>query len=169
MTYPIMPAQVPTIIDLTMREFHGVKSFGDPKQDKWVAWEERFRVVKGFDVCDLVRAVEICLVLNVMIPKEFRVPEFVKYTELECPNTYQRSYYNKMTEVIYNDKLLIHFFQDSLTGFVLNWYMTLDNTRQYKFNIDIILDWTSLIVMEKGNKEIVRGYAYRWKNKALHV
>jgi hypothetical protein len=47
--------------------------------------------------------------------------------------------------------------------------MTLDNTRQYKFNIDIILDWTSLIVMEKGNKEIVRGYAYRWKNKAMHV
>jgi len=110
----------------------------------------------------LVRAVEICLVLNVMIPKKFRVPEFVKYTELECPNTY-------LTEVIYNDKLPIHFFQDSLTGFVLNWYMTLDNSRvkkwsdlvdaflrQYKFNIDIVLDWTSLIVMEKGNKETVR-------------
>jgi hypothetical protein len=104
-----------------------------------------------------------------MIPKELRVPEFVKYTELECPNTHLRSYYNKIMEVIYNDKLFIHFFKDSLTGFVLNWYMTLDNTRQYKFNIDIILDWTSLIVMEKGNKEIVRGYAYRWKNKAMHV
>jgi hypothetical protein len=60
--------------------------------------------------------------------------------------------------------------------------MSLDNTRvkkwsdlvdaflrQYKFNIDIVLDWTSLIVMEKGNKETVRGYAHRWKNKAMHV
>jgi len=177
-----MPAQVPTIIDLTMRESHGVKSFGHPKQDKWVVWEERFRVVKGFDVYDLVRVAEICLILNVMIPKEFRVLKFVKYTELECANTHLRSYYNKMTEVIYNDNLLIHFFQDSLIGFVLNWYMSLDNTRvkkwsdlvdaflrQYKFNIDIVLDWTSLIVMEKGNKETVRGYAHRWKNKAMHV
>ena len=138
--------------------------------------EERFRVVEGFDVYDFVRAAEICLILNVMIPKELRVPEFVKYTELECPNTHLRSYYNKIMEVIYNDKLFIHFFKDSLTGFVLNWYMTLDNTRvkkwsdlvdaflrQYKFNIDIALEWTSLIVMEKGNKEIVRGYAHRWK------
>jgi hypothetical protein len=52
--------------------------------------------------------------------------------------------------------------------------MTLDNTRikkysdlvdaflkQYKFNIDIALDWTSLIVMEKSNKETVREYAHR--------
>jgi hypothetical protein len=96
-----------------MGKSHGFKSFGHPKQDKWVAWEERFRVVEGFDVYDLVRAAEICLVPNVVVPKEFRVPEFVKYTELECLNTHLRSYYNKMTEVIYNDKLLIHFFQET--------------------------------------------------------
>jgi hypothetical protein len=112
-THPIMHAQVLTIIDLTKGESHGVKSFGHPKQDKWVAWEERFRVVEGFDVYDLVRAAEICLVPNVVVPKEFRVPEFVKYTELECLNTHLRSYYNKITEVIYNDKLLIHFFQET--------------------------------------------------------
>ena len=148
-----MPAKVLTIIYLTMRESHGVKSFGHPNQDKRVAWEEKFRVVEGFDIYDLVRAVDICLVLNVMIPKEFRVLKFVKYTEVECPNTQLRSYYNKITRVIYNDKLLIHFFQDNLTSFVLNWYMTSDNTRvkkwsdlvdaflrQYKFNIDVALD-----------------------------
>jgi hypothetical protein len=51
--------------------------------------------------------------------------------------------------------------------------MTLDNTRvkkwsdltdaflrQYKFNIKIAPDRTSLIVMEKGNKETVREYAH---------
>jgi hypothetical protein len=60
--------------------------------------------------------------------------------------------------------------------------MSLDNTRfkkwsdltdaflrQYKFNIEIAPDRTSLIVMEKGNKETVREYAHRWKNKALNV
>jgi hypothetical protein len=36
--------------------------------------------VEGFDVYNLVRAVEICSVLNVVVSKEFRVPEFVKYT-----------------------------------------------------------------------------------------
>jgi uncharacterized FlaG/YvyC family protein len=60
--------------------------------------------------------------------------------------------------------------------------MTLDNTRvkkwsdlvddflkEYKFNIDIALDWMRLMVIDKSNKEIVREYAHRWKNKAMHV
>jgi hypothetical protein len=41
--------------------------------------------------------------------------------------------------------------------------------KQYKFNIDIALDRTSLMIIEKNNKETVREYARRWKNKALHV
>jgi hypothetical protein len=60
--------------------------------------------------------------------------------------------------------------------------MTLDNTRakkwsdlidaflkQFKFNIDIAPDRTSLILMDKGNKETMRGYAHRWKNKVIYV
>jgi hypothetical protein len=52
-----------------------------------------------------------------------------------------------MIEVIYNDKILIYFFQDNLKGSTLNWYVRLENTRikkwkdlaeaflkQYKFN-----------------------------------
>ena len=84
------------------------------------AWEERFRVVEGFDIYDLVRVAEICIVPNVVVPNEFRVPKFVKYTDLKCLNTQLRSYYNKMMEVIHNDKLLIHFFQDNLNGFTLS-------------------------------------------------
>jgi hypothetical protein len=67
--------------------------------------------VEGFDVYNSVRAVEICSILNVVVPKEFRVPEFIKYT---------RSYYNKMMEVVHNDKLLIHFFKDNLIGSMLS-------------------------------------------------
>jgi hypothetical protein len=87
-----------------------------------------------------------------------------------------------MAEVIHDDKLLIHFFYDNLTGFALSWFMTSDNTRvnkwrdltdaflkQYKFNIEIAPDRTSLIVIEKGNKETVREYAHNWKNKVLNV
>jgi hypothetical protein len=55
-----------------------------------------------------------------------------------------------MVEVIRDNKLLIYFFQDSLTGSALNWYMRLDNAKikswkdlveaflkQYKFNLEI--------------------------------
>jgi hypothetical protein len=53
-----------------------------------------------------------------------------------------------MAEVIRDDKLLIYFFQDSLAGTALSWYMRLDSVRirswrdlveaflkQYKFNL----------------------------------
>jgi hypothetical protein len=78
--------------------------------------------------------------------------------------------------------LLIYFFQDSLISSVLSWYMTLYNTRvnkwsdlayaflkQYKFNIDIAPDRTSLMVMKKSNKKIVMECTYKWKTKAMHV
>jgi hypothetical protein len=77
-----------------------------------------------------------------------------------------------MAEVMHDEKLLIHFFHDNLSDAALNWYMCLDNTkvkgwkelvdifiRQYKFNMDMALDRSSLQAMEKGNKESVREYA----------
>jgi len=130
--------------------------------------------LRDFNVHDPIRAVEICLMLDVVVSKKFKVPKFVKYTRLECPNTHLRSYCNKMTKVICNEKLLIYFFQDSLIGSVLSWYMTLDNTRakkwsdlinaflkQYKFNIDIVPNWMSLMVMEKSNKETIMEYTHK--------
>jgi len=62
-----------------------------------------------------------------------------------------------MAEVVDDEKLLIHFFQDSLSNVALTWYMRLDNTkvkkwkdlvdafmRQYKFHIDVGLDRLNL-------------------------
>ena len=117
-----------------------------------------------------------------MVPKDFRIPEFIKYTGLECPNTHLRSYCNKMVEVICDDKLPIYFFQDSLVGSALSWYMRLDNVRimsrrdlveaflkEYKFNLEIAPDRTSLMLMEKRSQESVRAYAQRWRDEATHV
>jgi hypothetical protein len=76
--------------------------------------------------------------------------------------------------VVDDEKLLIHFFQDNLSGTALTWYIQLDNTkvkkwkdlvnafmRPYKFNIDVGLDRLSLQAMEKNNKESIREYARR--------
>ena len=87
-----------------------------------------------------------------------------------------------MVEMVDDAKLLIHFFQDSLSDAALTWYMRLDNTnvkkwkdlvdvfmRQYKFNIDVGPDRLSLQAMEKDNKESIREYAWRWSETATQV
>ena len=115
--------------------------------EKWTALEERIRAVEGNHLCDLLETLNMCLVPNIVIPKKFRVPEFVKYTGTQCPRTHLQAYCNKIAEVVDDEKLLIHFFQDSLSGVALTWYMRLDNTKvkkwkdlvyafmkQYKFN-----------------------------------
>jgi len=150
--------------------------------EKWTALEERIRAVEGIRLYDPIKAVEMCLVPNIVIPKKFRVPEFVKYTGTQCPITHLKAYCNKMAEVVEDEKLLIHFFQDSLSGTALTWYMRLDNTkvkkwkdlvdafmRQYNFNIDVGPDRLSLQAMEKHNKESIREYTRRWSEVAAQV
>jgi len=179
---PTRPIQIPITMDLTTEDPQNVRFFDHIGCDKWTALEERLKTVEGNDLFDPIKAVGVCLVPNIVIPKKFRVPEFVKYTGMECPKTHLRSYYNKMAEVIHDDKLLIYFFQDSMTGSTLSWYMRLDNARikkwtdladaflkQYKFNIEIAPDRTSLITMEKGTQEFVRAYAQRWRDQAINV
>jgi len=139
---------------------------------KWVALKERLRAVEENNLIHPMIVVEVCLVPNIVVPKEFRVSDFIKYTRLECPYTHLWSYYNKMVEMIHNDKMLIYFFQDSLTESALSWYMRLDNIKiktwkylvdaflkQYKFNLETAHDATILMVMEKENRESVRAYA----------
>jgi hypothetical protein len=38
-----------------------------------------------------------------------------------------------MAEVVYDEKLLIHFFQDSLSDAAFTWYIRLDNTKIKKW------------------------------------
>jgi hypothetical protein len=87
---------------------------------------------EGIRLYDPIKAVDMCLVPNVVIPKKFRVPEFVKYTGTQCPITHLKAYCNKMAEVVDDEKLLIHFFQDSLSDVSLTWYIRLDNTKVKK-------------------------------------
>jgi hypothetical protein len=77
------------------------------------------RAFEGTSLHDHIKAVEMCLVPNVIIPKNFRVSEFVKYTRTQCPITHLNAYCNKIVEVVYDEKLLIHFFQDSLSDVAL--------------------------------------------------
>jgi hypothetical protein len=127
---PSAPAA--TVINPFANESHKTKSSNDIDQDKMAALEAQIRAIEGVDLYDPVRATEMCLVPNVVIPKKFHVPEFIKYTGTQCPMIHLKSYCNKMAEVVHDEKLLMHFFQDSLSGATLSWYMRLDNTKIQK-------------------------------------
>jgi len=176
------PAPNPVVMDAFANESRKAKSSDSIDQDKMEALEARLRVIEGVDLYDPVRAAEMCLVPNVVVPKKFRVPEFIKYSGTQCPMTHLKSYCNKMAEVVHNEKPLMHLFQDSLSGVTLSWYMRLDNTKirrwkdlveafvkQYKYNMDIAPDRTSLSNLEKKDKESIREYAQRWRESAAQV
>jgi hypothetical protein len=126
---PTYPIRMSSTINLTMKESQKNKMVKEDGLDKWATLEQRLRAFEGTNLHDHIKAVEICLVPNVVIPKKFRVPEFVKYRGTQCPVTHLKAYCNKMAEVVYDEKLLIHFFQDNLSDVALTWYMHLDNIK----------------------------------------
>jgi len=179
---PAYPTRMSFTIDSTEKESQKGKRLKEDGMTKLVALEQRLRALEGIRLYDPIKAAEMCLVPNIVIYKNFRVPEFVKYTGTQCPITHLKAYCNKMAEVVDDEKLLIHFFQDSLSDAVLTWYLLLDNTkvkkwkdlvdafmRQYKFNMDMGPDRLSLQAMEKNNKESIREYARRWSEVAAQV
>nr|XP_034903475.1 uncharacterized protein LOC118040612 [Populus alba] len=136
-------APAPVVIDPFANESHKTKSSDGIGQDKMAALEARIRAIEGVELYDLVRAAKMCLVPNVVVPKKFR---------------------------------------DSLSGTTLSWYMRLDNTKiqkwkdlvdafvkQYKYNMDIAPDRTSLSNLEKRDKESIREYAQRWRDLAAQI
>ena len=119
-----------------------------PAKQKLDILEERLRAIEGIDICGNIDATQLCLVPDLIIPAKFKVPEFDKYDGSSCPKSHLIMYCRKMAVHIGNDKLLIHCFQDSLTGSATRWYIQLDNThihvwkdlvdaflKQYKHNI----------------------------------
>ena len=78
--------------------------------------------MKGSDVYGMVDAYKMSLVQDLVLPPKFKVPIFDKYDGTKCPSVHLYMYSRKMTGYTSNDKLLIHCFQDSLSGSVTRWY-----------------------------------------------
>ena len=104
---PTYPIRMSSTIDLTIKESQKNKMVKEDGLDKWVVLEQRLRAFEGTSLHDHIKAAEMCLVPHVVIPKKFRVPEFIKYTGTQWPVTHLKAYCNKMAEVVYDEKLLI--------------------------------------------------------------
>jgi len=113
---------------------------------------------------------DLCLVLNVMIPPKFKVPDFEKYKGDTCPESHLIMYARKMTAYKDNEPLLIHCFQESLAGPAAMWYMNLKGIstfqelagafiQQYKYNSYLAPNRRELEAMTQGHKKSFKEYA----------
>ncbi|XP_050897015.1 uncharacterized protein LOC127103815 [Lathyrus oleraceus] len=146
--------------------------------DQSEAIQKEIQALRGKDLFGK-NAHDLCLVPNVKIPHKFKVPDFEKYKGNSCSMSHLVMYACKMSTQTDNHQLLIHYFQDSLTGATLKWYMGLDSTHiqtfndlgeafifQYKYNVDMAPDGDQLGAMSRKDKESFEEYAQRWRNIA---
>ena len=105
-----------------LRRESSEQSESNEAQRKFELIEECLKAVKGSDVYGLVDTRMMSLVPDLVLPPKFKVPTFDKYDGTKCLLAHLYMYYRKMTGYTSNDKLLIHCFQDSLTGSATRWY-----------------------------------------------
>ena len=88
--------------------------------------EERLRAIEGGGNYSFADMSELCLVPDVVISLKFKVPEFDKYKGTTCPKSHLKIYCRKMGAYAKDEKLLMHFFQETLVGAAITWYTNLE-------------------------------------------
>ncbi|XP_052485179.1 uncharacterized protein LOC105797583 [Gossypium raimondii] len=98
-------------------------------QDKYRILEERIKAVEGAEVFSTLSAKELILVPDLVLPPKFKAPDFEKYDGKRCLKAHLIMFCRKMTGYVNDDKLLVHYFQDSLVGSALRWYNQLSREK----------------------------------------
>ena len=99
------------------------------EREKFDLIEERLRAIEGIGDYPFTDMAELCLVPDVVIPPKFKVPDFDKYKGTTCPKNHLMMYCQKMRAYSKDEKLLMHFFQESLAGAAITWYTNLEASR----------------------------------------
>ncbi|KAA3464774.1 trans-resveratrol di-O-methyltransferase-like [Gossypium australe] len=152
---------VPDLDDMAEMEKTRVKL---PKQleDRCRWLEEKFRAMENADYHCGINANDLNLVLDLVLPPKFKIPEFGKYNRTSCPEAHITMFCRKMTGYVNIDQLLIYSFQDSLIGSAAKWYNQLSLTK--------INSWKDLAQnIEKKQNKSFRQYALRWREVAIQV
>lgn len=75
-----MSIRMPFIIDFTMKESQKEKMVKEDCLNKLATLKQKMRAFEGISLHDHIKAIKMCLVPNVIIPKKFKLLEFIKYT-----------------------------------------------------------------------------------------
>ena len=94
-------------------------------QQRHDSLEQRLKAVQDKNAFKGLNPNDLNLVSDLVIPSHFKMPRFEKYDGTSCPKMHLIMYCNKMTMHAHNEKLLIHIFQESLTGATSEWYLRL--------------------------------------------
>lgn len=148
---------------------------------KFQLFEERLRAMESSGISS-IDITDMGLVPGIRFPPKFKVPKFDKYKGTTYPKTHVRAYYRKMSAYTTDEKLLMHFFQDSLSGASLEWYMQLESShirtwrdlveafvKNYQYNTDLAPNRTQLHNLTQGSHESFKDYAQRWRELAARV
>ncbi|XP_058764275.1 uncharacterized protein LOC131637689 [Vicia villosa] len=162
---------------LTMHSAEGAQE----EVERYRLIEKRLRAVEGKGVLGM-DINDLGLVPGVRIPPKFKVPTFDKYNGATCPMTHVKAYYRKMYVYSEDEGFLMHFFQDSLAGASLEWYVQLERThihswrdlveafvKYYQYNVDMAPNRTQLQSLVQGSKESFKEYAQKWRELAARV
>ncbi|RDY00175.1 hypothetical protein CR513_16677, partial [Mucuna pruriens] len=141
------------------------------RDEKISSLEQRVRLIEGTGGHGL-DAADLCLMSDVALLVDFKTPKFEKYKGSSCPRVHLVMYCRKMAAYIHKDKILVHCFQDSLTGAALNLYVKTWRdlaeafVRQYRYNEDMAPDRSRLQNLSKMESEGFKDYAQRWRELA---
>ena len=95
--------------------------------------EERLRAIEGGEDYAFANLEELFLVPNIITPPKFKVLDFDKYKGTTCPKNHLKMYCRKMGAYAKDEELLIHSFQESLTGVAVTWYTNLEPSRVHSW------------------------------------
>ena len=98
------------------------------EREKFDHIEERLRAIERGEYSPIADMAELCLVPDVIIPLKFKVPDFDKYKGTACPKNHLKMYCWKMGAYTKDEKLLMHFFQESLARAAITWYTNLESS-----------------------------------------
>ncbi|XP_017609608.1 uncharacterized protein LOC108455571 [Gossypium arboreum] len=156
--------------------------FSKRLEDRYKWLEEKFRALESANYHCGMDAKDLSLVPDLVLPPKFKMPEFEKYNGTSCPEAHITMFFWRMIGHVNNDQLLIHCFQDSLTGAAAKWYNQLNRSqvkwwkdlaqafmKQYGHVTDIAPDRITLQNMEKKSNESFRQYAQIWREIATQV
>ena len=92
------------------------------EKEKFDHIEERLRAIERGGDYAFIDMEMLCLVPDIIIPLKFKVPNFNKYKGIICLNNHLKMYCMKIGAYVKDEKLLMHFFQESLVGAAITWY-----------------------------------------------
>ncbi|PKI65574.1 hypothetical protein CRG98_014074 [Punica granatum] len=98
--------------------------------------EETIRVLQACEARPDVSYGDCILFPGMRLPSKVKIPEFRTYEGTTDLRHHLRHYHGKMLQYWDHEEFVIHSFQDSLSGFVLDWFMSL--------KAEDILTWADL-------------------------